>query len=51
MSGWAKKMEEERLLLIEGIENEIRKAMLKTKEDYNIGVIDGLIIAIKLIEG
>ena len=37
--------------IVKLIEIEIKSIMEQAKEDYNIGVIDGLIKAIKLIEG
>lgn len=48
MSSWANKMKED---IVKLIEIEIKSIMEQAKEDYNIGVIDGLIKAIKLIEG
>lgn len=48
VSSWANKMKED---IVKLIEIEIKSIMEQAKEDYNIGVIDGLIKAIKLIEG
>lgn len=43
------KLEKEQSTYIDLIEKQIKKAMKKDKEEYNMGVIDGLILAINLI--